>query len=257
MEELVIDVSHWNSCQEWDAVKASGVWGVILKAGGSDGGYYEDPCFEEYYEAAKAAGLHVGAYYFTGSQGVGAEAGSADAEHFKSIISGKQFDLPVYIDFEAPTPDDKEGNTDYVVAFGQAMEDAGFFVGVYASDDSGFNERLDLDRVRRFTIWAARWGGNPLTFTSDVRAMWQYGSEPVPGFRGVVDVSHCYKDFPEIITGKGFNGYVGAQWYTIRPGDTLSAISRAFDVSIPEIMALNPKITNADYILAGDTIRIK
>lgn len=257
MEKLVIDVSHWNSCTDWDAVKESGIWGVILKAGGSDAGRYTDPKFEEYYEDAKNSGMHVGAYYFTGSHGVGSKAGSADAEHFKEILTGKKFDLPVYVDFEAPSAEDKEGNTDYVVSFGQAMEDAGYFVGVYASDDSGFNERLDLERVSRFTIWAARWGGNPLVYTDMLRDMWQYGSIPISGFSGVVDISRCYKNFPEIIMSKGFNGYGGVEWYTIRPGDTLSAISRAFDVSIAELLDMNPKITNADYILAGDTIRIK
>lgn len=259
-QKRVLDISHWNGVFDWGAVKASGVWGVILKAGGSDAGRYTDVKFEEYYTGAKNAGLHVGAYYFTGPEGKGAEAGRADAEHFKQIIAGKQFDLPVYCDFEAPDTTDKNANTHYVVAFGEAMEAAGYFVGVYASDDSGFSERLDLDRVKRFTIWAARWG-HDLVYTKDLWDIWQTGSGAVPGIDGDVDLDICRRDFPETITGKitgkGFNGYAGTEWYTIRPGDTLSAISRAFDTSVAELLALNPKITNADYILAGDTIRIK
>lgn len=255
-QKRVLDISHWNSVYDWGAVKASGVWGVILKAGGSDNGRYTDVKFEEYYSGAKEAGLHVGAYYFTGSEGKGAEAGRADAEHFKQILAGKQFDLPVYCDYEAPDTADKNANTDYVIAFGETMEAAGYFVGVYASDDSGFNERLDLDRVKRFTIWAARWG-HDLQYTADCWDIWQTGSGNVSGIDGDVDLDTCRRDFPETIVSKGFNGYTGAAYYTIRPGDTLSAIGREFDTSVPELLALNPKITNADYILAGDTIRIK
>ena len=54
----VIDVSHWQGSINFNMVKAAGIWGVIIKAGGSDAGLYTDPRFEENYRNAKAAGLH-------------------------------------------------------------------------------------------------------------------------------------------------------------------------------------------------------
>lgn len=58
----VIDVSHWNQVTDWNAVKASGVTGVILKA--TEDTTYVDPTFKRYVEDATLAGLKVGAYHF-------------------------------------------------------------------------------------------------------------------------------------------------------------------------------------------------
>ena len=44
-----IDVSHWQGNIDYEAVKNSGkVDFVIIKAGGSDDGFYEDSKFREY-----------------------------------------------------------------------------------------------------------------------------------------------------------------------------------------------------------------
>ena len=118
-----IDVSHWQGDIDWEQVKASGIDFVIVKAGGSDAGFYTDSRFEENYAGAKAAGLMVGAYYFVGALCKSYEDGVADAERFIEMLQGKQFEYPVFIDFEAPDGSDKEGNTDACVGFCQTMED--------------------------------------------------------------------------------------------------------------------------------------
>lgn len=66
IEKQGIDVSRWNGVIDFKAVKASGISFVIMRAGGSNGGFYKDPMFEKNYVAAKGAGLNVGAYYDTG-----------------------------------------------------------------------------------------------------------------------------------------------------------------------------------------------
>ena len=66
-----IDVSHWQKNINFEAVKNSGVEFVILKAGGSDAGFYTDSKFEENYTAAVAAELNIGCYYFAGSKFIG------------------------------------------------------------------------------------------------------------------------------------------------------------------------------------------
>ena len=48
--------SKWQGSINWNAVKASGIDFAIIKAGGSDDGFYKDPCFEANYNGAKAAG---------------------------------------------------------------------------------------------------------------------------------------------------------------------------------------------------------
>lgn len=57
----IIDVSCWNVVTDWAAVKASGVGGVIIRAGFGRVLSQKDKSFEAHYAGAKAAGLPV--YY--------------------------------------------------------------------------------------------------------------------------------------------------------------------------------------------------
>ena len=203
----VIDVSHWQGSINFNLVKAAGVWGVIIKAGGSDAGLYTDPRFEENYRNAKAAGLHVGAYYFVGKKCITAADGTADANRFMTMLASKEFDMPVYMDVEAPAPTTKTGNTNAAIAFCRAMEKAGYFTGIYASDVSGFVNRLNMTQLLPFTWWVARYGSAPTQATKNM-TMWQYSSSgAIPGINGRVDLNHCYCDFPAIIKKSGLNGY--------------------------------------------------
>lgn len=211
MESRGIDVSHWQGNIDFNKVKASGIDFVILKAGGSDGKLnkrYRDKCFEQYYKDAKAAGLCVGAYYFVGKNCNNVEEGMQDAVHFEELLNGKQFDMPVYMDFEAPSSLTKSGNTQAAIVFCQYMESAGYFVGIYASDVSGFNDRLENSKLSMYNHWVARYGSSPKVVKS--YGMWQYSSKGrVTGINGNVDLDIAYLDFPTIIKKKGFNGFNG------------------------------------------------
>lgn len=46
------------------------------------------------------------------------------------------------------------------------------------------------------------------------------------------------------------------QMYTVRPGDTLSAIAQRFGVTLQQILAVNPQITNANVIFIGQSVCI-
>ena len=58
-----IDVSVWQGAIDFNAVRNSGVDFVIIRAG--YGTNSKDKYFEENYRKAKAAGLHVGAYWYS------------------------------------------------------------------------------------------------------------------------------------------------------------------------------------------------
>ena len=49
----------------------------------------------------------------------------------------------------------------------------------------------------------------------------------------------------------------GDNYYTIKKGDTLSAIAVKHRTTVEKLMSLNPQIKNANLIYAGDTIRIR
>ena len=208
MEKKGIDVSHWQKDINWNAVKADGVEFAIIKAGGSDSGFYTDSKFRANYNAAKSAGIAVGAYYFVGKYCKSYEDGVADAKRFIAMISGMQFEYPVYIDFEAPDSSDKEGNTEACICFCQTMEDNGYFSGIYASEISGFRDRLDDSKLQSYSHWVARYGKRPSTIPEKVFGIWQYSSKgSVAGICGNVDMDISYVDFPSIIKKAGLNGF--------------------------------------------------
>lgn len=67
-------------------------------------------------------------------------------------------------------------------------------------------------------------------------------------------------DYVSFSTNNVFEGFgpesLGADSYHIQPGDTLSEIAAAHNTSIGDLLALNPQITDANEIYAGDDIMI-
>ena len=55
----------------------------------------------------------------------------------------------------------------------------------------------------------------------------------------------------------GGANYYNGDYYTIKRGDTLSALAARFGTSINTLMALNPQIKNPNLIYEGHTIRIR
>ena len=204
-----IDISHWNNDAgpiDFRRVKASGISFVIIKAGGSDAGFYKDKNFEENYAAATAAGLDVGCYYFIGPKMLTKKDAEADAKRFYKIIEGKKFSMPVYLDLETSDPADRDAATKAAICFMRWLEKKGCFVGIYASDLSGFRDRVDGKQLSDFTLWVARYGLSP-TYMKNWD-LWQYTSTgKVAGITGNVDRNYMKRDLPAIIRKAHKNNY--------------------------------------------------
>ena len=205
-----IDISHWNNdatpgrVLDFNKVKEAGYDFVIIKAGGSDAGFYKDKNFEDNYARAVAAGLDVGCYYFIGPKMLSKVDAEADAERFYRIILGKKFSMPVYLDVETSHPIYKQRATDAARDFCRYLEARGYFVGIYASDISGFESRIDGKQLTDFTLWVARYGKEPKRDWD----VWQYTSTgKVPGISGNVDCNQMSRDLPAIIRKAHKNGY--------------------------------------------------
>ena len=200
-----IDISHWNGDIDFSKVAQSQNF-VIIKAGGSDKGFYKDKRFEEYYAQAKENGINVGAYYYVGSKCISYNDGVADAERFLNIVKGKQFEYPLYIDLESTDPKDKAGATEACIGFCRTLESHGYFAGIYASDLSGFMDRLNSDLLTPFSKWVARYG-NTVQYMKN-HAIWQFSSKgAVDGIKGNVDLDISYLNFPDIMKKKHLNGF--------------------------------------------------
>lgn len=204
---LGIDVSHFNGRIDWQELAQAGLIFAIIKAGGSEGGTrYRESTFEQNYAEAKKYGIKLGCYFVNGKQCCSTAEGLADGNYFVSLLKGKQFEFPVYLDLEVPTRFTKKGNTDAAIAFCETLEGAGYYVGIYASDISGFKDRLELDRLAAYDKWVARYGSAPIYVKS--YGMWQFTSSGVVvGIRGNVDMNASFINYPEVIKNAHLNGF--------------------------------------------------
>ena len=60
-----IDVSHYQGNVNWAQVAAGKQFAIVRVGSSNSGGLYVDPYFLQNINGAKAAGLRVGAYYYT------------------------------------------------------------------------------------------------------------------------------------------------------------------------------------------------
>lgn len=202
--EKGVDISHWNVVTDFFKIKEAGFDFCIIKAGGSDNGFYTDRCFENYYRLAELAGLKVGAYYFVGKNFLGYESGVEDAKRFLNITNAKSFDYPLCLDIETTPPGLKQEATEAAIGFCEYLESHNKFVSIYASDISGFKNRLQLDYLCPYDKWVARYGKKP-TYVREY-GIWQKSySGCVPGIKGQVDLDISYRDYKTIMETKHLN----------------------------------------------------
>ncbi len=200
-----IDVSKWQKDVDINKVRASGIEFVIIRAGYGKAASQKDAYFEKNYERAKAAGLHVGAYWYSYADSV--DSALLEAKACLSVLKGKQFDMPVYFDVEESKQfaRGRKFIDSIVSVFCNALEDAGYYAGLYMSTSYLTNNVSDNIR-RRYTIWVAQYN-TKCTYKGDY-GIWQYSSKGrVNGVNGNCDMNECYQDFPSIIRKDGYNGY--------------------------------------------------
>ena len=105
MPKKYLDVSRYQGRVDWPKVRAAGYEGVMLKTVSTNrklssrkNGLYIDPTFERNYQGAKAAGLAVGAYYYT--YATTRDMADAELALLKTVLVGKTFELPICVDVE-------------------------------------------------------------------------------------------------------------------------------------------------------------
>lgn len=191
---LGIDVSEHQGEIDWQQVRAAGVEFVIIRVGGrgyGTGKIFSDSRAAEYYAGAKAAGLKVGAYFF--SQAVDIWEAAEEARFLLQAVRDWEIDMPLVFDWEYVSADARTGNmdaqtlTECARVFCRALERAGYTPMVY------FNlyQARDLMVMEELTDkqwWLARYA-DTMDFAYRVD-MWQYScTGTVPGISGEVDLN--------------------------------------------------------------------
>lgn len=210
MKKPVIDVSHWDGSVDYASwINKHNLWGVIVKCGGNETrlGRYSDSQFETNYKKAKAAGLHVGSYYYTVCTSV-TEA-KKDAEHIIGLLKGHNFDMPIYMDVEDPRQFklSKRELTDVIKAFCDALIKAGYYAGLYIQGSAWLNN-VYKDELTKYANWIAWWKKNWPTEAGDI-GMWQQGTKRLSDgalyyddVSGCTDFNWCVVDYPSRIKAK-------------------------------------------------------
>jgi lysozyme len=204
---VIVDLSHFDDVQDWDAVKRFGILGVINKA--TEGLGLTDKTFAIRRKPAAEHGIHYGAYHFLRP---GDPVGQAD--HFLEVVSSvdKPEELLLALDHEdknVPLRDAKKWLQRIIDETGRkAILYSGFLIKQQLGDDrdaflakhrlwlSHFNSRPKCPKN-----WDAPW---IIQFTGD-----GVGPEPhkVPGIKipGGIDLNH-YGDTPEKLSAEWVNG---------------------------------------------------
>lgn len=195
-----IDVSSHQGQIDWNTVAASGVKFAFIRLGYrgyGDGSLNEDAYAKANLAEAKAAGLKVGAYFF--SQAVDAKEALAEAVFALGILDGFQLDLPLVYDWEYISQEARTGSvdrdtlTEATITFCEAVEKAGCRPMVYFNTSQG-RFRLKLQELEQYPWWLAKYDmSTKMLCRVD---LWQYTDQgSVPGIKGNVDIDLMFTDY--------------------------------------------------------------
>lgn len=202
-----IDISVYQKGYDYKKASKEGVKFAIIRAGASR---TKDSQFDKHYKNAKKQGWGVGAYWYTYATTV-AEA-QVEIKAFLKALKGKQFEYPVYLDIEDASIKGagKTVLNAIVKTYGDALEKAGYYFGVYTNVDWYRNRISGATLNKKYSWWIASWTSSK---PSGINAgLWQFGGSSneirSPKIGGVTtDQDYAYLDYPSIIKKMGKNGY--------------------------------------------------
>lgn len=191
---LGIDVSTWQGEIDWQQVKDAGIEYAMIRVGyrSTDLGKLDTDGFAQInYEGASAAGVKVGAYFF--SQAISAEEAAEEARYVLEIIKDWNVEMPIvydweYVDETARTAGlDARTLTDCTIAFCQTIEEAGYDSMIYFNEDQS-HKKMYLEELTDYGFWLAMYD-QVMDYAYKID-MWQYSNTgSVPGIEGNVDMN--------------------------------------------------------------------
>lgn len=211
MPKKYIDVSTHQGEIDFVKVKASGVDGIIIRAGYGQNNI--DAQFKRNISECNRLGIPCGVYWF--SYAYTGEMARKEAEYCLAAIKPYRVELPVCYDFEYDSVEKAQKNhgvgigktlaTAFVHAFCSTIEAAGYYAMNYTNGD--YLSRYFDESTLRYDLWYAAWPKTPDPNKPPRDCgIWQYTSKGrVPGIAGNVDTNYVYKDYPELIRGAGLN----------------------------------------------------
>lgn len=197
---LGIDVSEHQQTIDWEQVKAAGVEFVMIRIGWrgqTTGNLNEDTMAQENYAGAKAAGLKVGAYFF--SQAITPEEALEEAEYAMELIRDWELDMPLVYDWEQVNAGDRTADMDAalltqcVKVFCDKVALAGYQPMIYFNAFQA-EHLMHLVELTDYSFWLAMYT-DEMDYPYAVD-MWQYScTGQVPGIETPVDLNLLFPEF--------------------------------------------------------------
>lgn len=191
----IIDVSKHQGRIDWNKVKSQ-VDGAIIRCGfGDDSTSQDDSQFKANVEGCIANGIPFGVYIYSYAKTV--EQAKSEAAHVLRLVAPYKGELsyPIYLDLEEQGTE--KGAVERAKVFGDIIEKAGYWCGIYANQYWWNNFLKGLDQ---YTKWVAKYSDTkPNVAGTDI---WQYSSNgQIGGISGRVDMNIVYRDLPAEIRG--------------------------------------------------------
>lgn len=192
----LIDVSEWQGTVDWARIKTLGYHAILRCGYGSDFASQDDKTFAANADECERLGIPYGIYLY--SYASDDTMARSEAYHALRLANGRNLSYPVYIDVERESDACRAYASRACEVFGDIVEGAGYWCGVYANENWWVNH---LPGVERYTKWVAKYSSSsPSVQGVDI---WQYSSTgSVPGINGNVDVNRVYRDLPNEIAGR-------------------------------------------------------
>ncbi len=260
-EQKGIDISSHNGEVDMEKVKKSGIEFVIIRLGYGKNQNQIDKRFMENYNNAIKVNIPVGIYLY--SYALGCADAKKEAELVINFIKNFKIEYPIFLDMEDTDNYKSKRNVgndtlvDICETFCNAIEDAGYYAGIYANLD-WFNNKLNDERLDRFDKWVAHWSDN-CNYEKDF-GMWQFTAKgTVDGVKGNVDLNYAFKDYKNIIRNARLNNLnIMKNEHIVKEGENLSTIAKKYNVSWENIYEDNKQIIgdNPNLILSGQKLTI-
>lgn len=256
-----IDVSEWQGNIDYSGVASDNIQVVYIKA--SEGSQYKDSQFEANYANAKARGLKVGFYHYVTATTT--DQAVQQANFFVSVIAGKEPDCKLAMDFEQFGDLSVAQINNIALTFIQTVEQVSGQKAIVYSDlyntQAVFNSSL-----APYPLWVAEYGaltpGNSNVWPAWVGFQYSDTGE-ISGISGNVDLDKFTDGV--LVANQGpiqkvnpppsLNPGENISYYTVKSGDTLSAIAGNYHTTVSCIVSLN-NISNSNIIYVGQTLKI-
>ena len=253
-----IDISSYQGYNiDFSAVRNSGIEICIVKA--TESTMYTNMYFDSQASGALNAGLKAGFYHFFRGQGI------AEADYFCSVINRYKDRMTIkpVIDVEVPVADI---NNQVLLFINRVKQVLGLDCVIYSGAYFAGDNLTDINLLN-YGLWVAYY----YVSTPTLRGIWtgfvghQYSDQGIiPGINGYVDLNNFYDGmFIGTPSSRGNTGGVSPApvgrtknadgTYTVKSGDTLSAIANDFGVTVDQLVRWN-NISNPNLIKVGQIL---